>query len=400
MTVVWPVSVPRRAVLTWGLLAACSVGCGGTSAGPAADGAWHVYPGESIQAALDRAAANATSKRVIVHAGTYRPSRPAQALVWLNRRHDGITLEALGRVVLTAENPELAVAADESFPAIVNHVVYFGDGISARTVLRGFTITGANRFQTRSDDPGPIEPNRPRLGKKNLLFFYCDGGGIKVFGRSYPRIERVVVTGNVASPCGAGLSIQHLGFQQDAVRIRDSIFRENRCQVTGSAINVLPGSRAEITNCLFVGNVANTGEDTVSPPGKLYNAEHGSGALTVFPGSRVQLTRCTLTGNWNGIDDRGQGNSYTDSIFWHNTLDGGKAPQGRYELDILDAKNVAGCLFGGATVDLRGTIDAGSNRLDAPDPQFDEKFHPRCPDYSDVGYRAAENLVPTRSKQR
>jgi len=380
-------------------MAGCRDGDDTSSGGVDGDDAWHVHPGQSIQAALDSAAATDGRRRVVVHEGTYRPDRPGQALIWLNRRHDGITLAAEGTVVLTAANSDIADRDAESFPAVVNHVVYFGDGISARTVFRGFTITGANRFDTRSDEPEPIEPDRPELGKQNLLFFYCDGGGMKIFGRSYPRIEQVEVTGNVASPCGGGVSIQHLGFQQDTVRISDSIFRDNHCQVTGSAIDVLPGSRVEITNCLFTGNVANTGPDTVSPPGKPYNARHGSGALTVFPGSRVRASGCTWTGNWNGVDDRGEGNRYTRSIFWQNILAGGISPEERYELDIVDGKNVSGCMFGGATVDLRGTIDAGTNTLDAPDPDFDERFLPRCPAYDGVGYRPVEKPPASSSRE-
>src|SRR5690606_13413361 len=97
---------------------------------------WHVRPGASIQAALDSAAGDAAHKRVLVHAGTYRPSAPGQAMIWFNRRHDGITLEGEGEVVLSAANPDLANPRAPSFPAIVNHVVYFGDGVSSRTVLR------------------------------------------------------------------------------------------------------------------------------------------------------------------------------------------------------------------------------------------------------------------------
>ena len=387
--------VVRQLVVLFLLLA----GCGPEEVRPGPDGAWHVYPGEEIQVALDRAAADPQHKHVVVHEGTYRPARPAQALIWLHRDHDGLLLEASGQVVLTAANPDRADRTADSFPAIVNHVVYFGDGISARTVLRGFTITGANGFQTRSDDPGPVEPNRPELGEQNLRFFYCDGGGIKVFGRSYPRIERVEVLGNMSDPCGAGISIQHLGFQQDTVRISDSIFRDNRCTVTGSAIDVLPASSAEITNCLFVDNLSNIGEDTVSPPGKKYNAEHGSGALTVFPDSRVRVTRCTFTGNWNGVDDKGPANTYERSIFWQNTRPGGRAPRGRYELDLLDGSKVRDCLVGGATADLRGTIDAQRNRIDGSDPDFDSEFRPQAPDCAEIGYRPVKTRVTTSTEQ-
>src|SRR5262245_6176651 len=97
----------------------------------AADG-FHVYPGGSIQKALDAAAGDPARKRVVVHAGTYRPEAPGQALIWFNARHDGVLLEAEGEAVLTAANPAVSDPRAHSHPAIVNHVVYFGDGISRR----------------------------------------------------------------------------------------------------------------------------------------------------------------------------------------------------------------------------------------------------------------------------
>ena len=105
------------------------------------------------------------------------------------------------------------------------------------------------------------------------------------------------------------------------------------------------------------------------------------------------MTRCTLTGNWNGIDDKGQGNSYTDSIFWHNTASGGTSPLGRYEMDLLDGTRVVGCYVGGATADLRGSIDPVDNRLDAPDPRFDTDYRPLESQYAGVGYRPVESRV-------
>ena len=74
----------------------------------------HVHPGKSIQAALERAAEEGIG-RVIVHAGTYRPPSPRQAMIWFNARHNGITLEAKGEVILTAANPDLA---DPSAPSL------------------------------------------------------------------------------------------------------------------------------------------------------------------------------------------------------------------------------------------------------------------------------------------
>src|SRR6476620_5070837 len=69
---------------------------------------YHVYPGDNIQDALQQAAENKTNKTVKVHAGEYRPASKRQALVWFNRVHDGIHLEAVGPVTLTAVNPQLS----------------------------------------------------------------------------------------------------------------------------------------------------------------------------------------------------------------------------------------------------------------------------------------------------
>jgi hypothetical protein len=157
-----------------------------------------------------------------VHAGTYRPAAKAQALIWFNARHDGITLEAVGDVTLTAANPQIADPRAPSYPAVVNHVIYFGDGVSRKTVLRGFTITGANNFTTGSGEKSPIESDEIRKS----AFFYTDGGGIKIYARSYPTIEHVEIVDNYSSPCG-GVSVEHLGQIQEAVLFRHCIFRRN-----------------------------------------------------------------------------------------------------------------------------------------------------------------------------
>jgi hypothetical protein len=344
----------------------------------------HVYPGGRIQDALEAAAKDPVDKTVYVHAGTYRPSAKGQALIWFNARHDGIRLEAVGEVILTAANPEIADARAASYPAVVNHVVYFGDGVSRSTIFKGFKITGANNFTTGSGEKSPIESDEIR----KTTFFYTDGGGIKVYARAYPTIEDVEVYGNYSSPCGGGVSVEHLGVGQDSVLFRNCIFRNNRTQTTGAAVDVLHGSRATIENCLFVGNVSNMGVDYVGLlTGGEYHPEHGSGALTVFPESRVTVSRSTFTGNWAGVDDEGTGSTYVDTIFWKNTLAGGISPGSRYELDIADGAGVRGSFIHGDVDDLRGTINRELNSFDPPDPGFDARFVPRAPQYSKTGYR-------------
>lgn len=362
----------------------------------AASGAYHVHPNGRIQDALDAAARDAVNKKVFVHAGTYRPSAKGQALIWFNARHDGITLEAVGQVVLTAANPDVADRQAPSFPALVNHVVYFGDGVSPKTMLRGFRITGANNFTTGSGQQSPIESDDVR----KTLFFYSDGGGIKIYARSYPTIEHVEVYDNYTSPCGGGVSVEHLGQVQEAATFRHCVFRNNRTQTTGSAVDLLHGSRATLENCLFVGNVANMGVDYVGLlTGGEYRPEHGSGALTVFDGSRAAVSRCTFTGNWNGVDDNGSGSTYVDSIFWKNTLPGGISPRSRYELDIIDAAGVRGSFVHGDVNDLRGTINREANTFDPPDPRFDAEYVPRAPEYKAVGYRPVKQPAAERTRR-
>ena len=357
---------------------------------PQADAAYHVYPGDSIQAALEAAARDPIHKTVKVHAGTYRPQRPGQALIFFAARHDGIALEAVGRVVLTAAHAERADPKAASYPALVNHVVFFGDGISRRTVLRGFTITGANNFASRNEGPDPMQPDSSNgVRWEKGLFFYADGGGIKVFGRSYPTLTDLAIHDNHASPCGGGISIEHRGFDAEAVLIENSVFRNNSCQITGAAVDVLPGSAAVLDNCLFVGNVANLGPDYVGRGGREYNKMHGSGALTVFPGARVEVRDCTFTDNWNGVDDKGRGSAYRNTIFWMNVRTGGMALGRRYEVDLLDSRRFSGCFVRGQIDDLRGTLDPERNVLQAPDPQFDEHYRPQAPAYAGVGYRPA-----------
>ena len=268
-------------------------------------------------------------------------------------------------MVLTAANPAIADNKAPSFPAVVNHVVYFGDGVSTKTVLRGFRVTGANNYTTGTGARSPIESDDLR----KTPFFYLDGGGIKIYARAYPTIERVEVVGNYTSPCGAGVSVEHLGRPLDAAVFRDCIFRDNRTQVTGAAFDLLHGSRATLDNCLFVGNIANLGVDYVGLlSGGEYHPEHGSGAMTVFEGSRADVSRCTFTGNWAGVDDNGTGSTYVKSIFWNNTLKGGISTGARYEIDITSGGGVRECFIHGETNDLRGTIDRAVNTFDPPDP--------------------------------
>ncbi len=343
---------------------------------------YHVFPGDDIQDALNQAAANRTNKVVRVHAGEYRPEGKRQALIWFNKMHDGIQLEAEGVVTLTAANSQLAFPSEPGFPAVVNHVVYFGDGVSSNTVLKGFRLTGANGFVTQKQTK-QMEPNSTI--PKNF-FFYSDGGAIKVFGRSYPALQNLEIVDNYTSPCGAGISVQHQGFKQDAVSIENCVFLRNRSQGTGAAIDLLAGSAARISNCLFVGNVSNTGEDPVAKA----SGERpfvNSGVLTLFWKSRAVVRNCTFTGNRNGVDDMGGESRYEGCIFIDNQLDTGLKGFPRYDLAVNAGAKVSGCFLNGTLHDLRHEVSTHDNVTNAPPPRFSASFVPESPEYKNAGYR-------------
>lgn len=353
---------------------------------------YHVFPGDNIQDALQQAAESKTNKVVKVHAGEYRPNSKRQALIWFNKMHDGIRLEAEGAVTLTAANSQLNAppggASEPGFPAAVNHVVYFGDGISSNTVLKGFRITGANNFVTR-EGTRRMEPDR--AVPKNF-FFFADGGAIKIFGRSAPTIQNIEVVDNFTSPCGAGISVQQQGFSQTPVLIENCVFLRNRAQSTGAAIDLLAGSSARIINCLFVANVSNTGEDPVAKN----SGERpfvNNGVLTIFRNSHAVVRNCTFTGNRNGVDDMGGQSSYANSIFFDNKLDTGLKGYPRYELAVNAGGKVSGCFINGTVHDVGHVVSAQENVLEGPPggtfppPQFDKSFVPEAPQYQNAGYR-------------
>lgn len=352
---------------------------------------YHVLPGEEIQAALDQAAKNPTNKVVKVHAGVYRPGSVRQALIWFNRAHEGVRLEGVGEVVLTAANPELSDPKSASHPAVVNHIVYFGDGLSAKTVMKGFRLVGANGFVTRTG----TEQMEPDQSLPKGLFFFHDGGAIKVFGRSYPVLQQIELADNYSSPCGAGISVQHEGHGTNYVTIQDCVFRNNRAEVTGAAIDLLEGSSAKVINCLFTGNSSNLGPDTIStrdgnPPFT------NNGVVTLFEGSRIWMERCTLTGNRNGVDDMQGASLFRDCIFWRNNLEAGLPGGERFALDLQTGSRVSGCYIDGKLPNPYNGPNQVNNVLNPPAPNFDKAYVPQAKEYSNVGYRPVEHAPGAR----
>jgi hypothetical protein len=355
-----------------------------------------VYPGDDLQAALESAAARPVKPTIRLHEGVYRPAAPGEALLAFNARHDGVVVEGVGAVVLTAANPDVADPAADSFPAVVSHVVYFGDGVSERTVLRHLRLTGARGFVRAPPDFRPVR-SADELGRADHYlardsaieanrdlpkthYFYTDGGGILIYGRSYPTVEGVEISGNYSTLCAGGVSVQHrLAAMAEAAHFRRCVFRDNHCAASGAAVDLLlPGSWAVFEDCLFVGNVSD--EKIVRPELTRF------GVLSVFPHCRAEVRRCTFTDNGSGVDDRGS-SAYENVLFWRNTRPGGVNPGPAFDVNIVDAAGVENCWIEGPAGDLRASVSQARNRFDARDPAFDADFRPHNPLYEGAGYR-------------
>jgi hypothetical protein len=361
--------------------------CFGTALGyELKDGAYQVFPNDDIQEAINSAATNTSVKRVEVHEGTYLPKHPGQALVYLNRKHDGVQLTGVGNVVLSAANPAVGNATNAGYPAIVNHVLYLGDGLSSNTVVEHFRLTGANHFVTTSAQH-QMEPDET-LPKGR--FYYGDGGAIKIYRRSYPVLRDLEIVDNYASPCAGGISIQQEGENQGFVRIENCVFRNNRAEVTGGALDLLWGSSALVTNCLFVGNLSNAG------PGEGVNPFTNNGVLTVFPRSKCVVVRCTFSGNRNGVDDMSGLSEYRHSIFFGNQMEGGTPGQQRFELDLQRGGKVEGCVIGGAVHDRQNAISSSGNVIKPPGFGLDADFVPEGAGLESIGYRPVRESSKSR----
>lgn len=340
-----------------------------------------VSPADDLQSALDRAATAKEDRRLVLQPGTYRTVGPAFCLLAITAKHDGVVIEGTEGATLSARS-----ATDPQSPA-VGHIIYCGDGLSAATVVRGLTLTGAKGLATNTGVPS--ETYGPRTSSLTKgLFYFMDGGAVKIYGSSSPVFDHVEFVDNETNLCGGAVSVEQQGFREHPATFRNCRFLNNRCPGTGSAVDVLEGSSARIENCLFAKNIANYGMDEIaSKYGLTYNQEHGTGALTVFPKSHVSVHQCTFVNNWNGADDRGTESVFEDSIFASNNASDGSRPGHPYELDILHARHVRNCLFFSDHADLRGTIPSGVNTLDAPDPEFDENYIPQNKLYQKTGYR-------------
>ncbi|HRK07434.1 MAG TPA: hypothetical protein PLZ57_06665 [Pseudobdellovibrionaceae bacterium] len=295
-----------------------------------------------LQQEIDKIAEKFPRATILLAAGTYRPQHEGQALLHLNSKHNGLKImgEDRDRVILTAqasvaryevlaaEGKLTAVAplAPPESRVIVNHVVYFGDGVDSTTELSQMSITGARGYLTKTGER-QAEPNTQHLRR---FIFYADGGGVKIWGKSSPQLRDLKIEDNWALYCGGGVSIEQFAQTDEPVRIQRVIFKGNRVPLTGAAIDLLPGSSAIVEDSVFEANQANDSWIEVSrvnevrrefmrrqphtqgtdahpdqgqgPSGTGLSQFTKSSAITVFRGSSIELRRSEFKGNSGGLD--------------------------------------------------------------------------------------------------
>lgn len=329
-----------------------------------------VYPGTSIQDGLERAK-KLGIKKVLVKEGEYYPTEEGQALIWLNKSHHGISLIADGKVTLYGHGIK-------NKKSMVNHIIYIGDGIDKKTLIKGFTLSGINNidFVTKKNE-NIVEPNI-KLGRK--FIYYSGGGAIKIFGNSSPVLDKLTIENNEVLLCGAGISIEHMGEASESVIIKNTIFRNNRNGLTGSAIDILPGSKVIVENSLFINNKSNEPRrgysseiKTLFPSRASKNGRYSwdeifatniyfknSSAVTVARGSNVKISNSVFINNRNAFSELSDVKWYSvrskksqkimsleyikpelkNNIFMNNNLDGGVGSHIKYGLKASDTSEI------------------------------------------------------------
>ena len=297
-------------------------------------------PRASIQDALEAAARDPVNKTVFVHAGTYRPPARGQALIWFNARHDGITLEAVGDVDPHRRQPrDRRSPARPAIPAVVNHVVYFGDGVSRKTVLRGFKITGAEQLHHRLRRE---VADRIRRHPQDAVLLHRrrrhQGLRARPIRRSSTSRSSATTPARAAAACRSSTSGSRRSRCSSATASSATTARRR----PASAFDLLHGSRATLENCLFVGNVANLGVDYVGllarrrvPPRARLRRHDG---VRRARRRRSAAARSPATGTaWTTPAPAAPTSTRSSG---RTRSPGGISPGARYELDITDGAGV------------------------------------------------------------
>jgi hypothetical protein len=295
-----------------------------------------------------------------------------------------------------------------------NVTVRFSNGEQTKSVLKGFTLSGAGLPLTT----GVLILNSSPtvLGNRITANHWCDGAGISVTGGS-PIIRKNVITGNFHDQCSGGIGGGGIaviggantqiignvisgndggngfgggGISVDAggtPTIMNNIIRNNTVETSGGAITTFNGTDALIVQNLIYNNNAPQG------PGIYFLVPSGAHGPTLINNTIIGGTGSTQgTAVFaSGFDDQVQ--------FYNNLLIGTSGQNAVYcdsTYDLVPPTFTNNDAFSQGGTGLLGTCagQSGTNGNISVDPQFvskNAKLSPGSPAI-DAGTNSAPNL--------
>ncbi len=284
---------------------------------------FYVYPGQSIQAAIDAAV---HGDEIQVAPGIYKEA--------IDFKGKAVRLYSSGGAAVTTINGNNAY-----------HVVKCVSGETVNAILDGFTITGGKAIGNEPDG---------------------FGGGMYIDSSS-PTIIRCIFFGNSARDGGGGLANLY-----GKPIISNCLFRSNSVTtdtlpIGGGILNMGSGCRPTVTHCTFYGNTA------------LW----GGAAIHNFAYVNATITNCILWGNNGGGDPRNDeiGSTQSTVTLTYSVVEGGSG-QPWFGTGCIAANpmfvNAAAGDFGLAP--CSPCIDSGNNAAIGADLTYDLMLNPRFVD--------------------
>ncbi|MCK5787154.1 MAG: hypothetical protein KAH54_11450, partial [Candidatus Sabulitectum sp.] len=227
-----------------------------------------VYPGESIQNALDSSAPGDT---VLVMPGIHHGSENGENLIAITADHNGIVL--LGN---EQEPWSVVLSGDSLSDSIVDMDCTAGGVIDTTMVISGFTFTDGNSSLDAFGGAIHTKHSSPLIQYSRFIQCTADNGGAIYSWKGAPVIRYCYFQSNECISAGAGIYL----YTSDA-SISHSSFVDNTSWDDGGAVFCYH-STPVIFNCLFTGGYAHD----------------DGGGIYCFALSNPEISFCTFFDNY------------------------------------------------------------------------------------------------------
>ncbi len=333
---------------------------------------YHVYEGESIQAAID--SASTTGDEIIVHPGTYYEA-----------------IDFLGKAINLHSSDGADVTVIDA-NGLSTSVVTCATGEGSDTILEGFTITGGNGtyyweeywgggmrnagaspavnncifIDNTGNGAGMLNyPGNPTVTNCSFIDNYADSGMYNV--GSSPVVINCTFINNSGYEASGGM----YNWASSPI-VLGCTFTDNQGEIGGGMCNT-NGSHPVVSNCKFTANSGGEGGGirNLSQSNSMIinctftnNIAYGGGGGIENDNSSPDVINCTFSDNNNGsgiYNRNGSSPTVTNCILWDNNPD-----------EIVDESGSVTTLN---YCDIQGGwTGAGSNNINA-DPLFVDPYN-------------------------